>query len=192
MKKSTVYLVIFCLTLAIFCSCSKGASNGAKDYTVRIVVSGDSGGYGLGSYGNHQVDKTLLDTTLKASDKITLFTADGKSQQLKWDQKLKAFTHIFKIQTTKFDSGDTTFAVYRPSQDPVCLGANPPCKDEPVYGIYAETLNDDGSVKCNVELRHYVNVQFGGKPQMYTGTGIYGFYGNGCTINWKDNHLFTE
>ncbi len=166
-------------------------SNGAKTYTVRIVVSGDSGGNGLGSYGNQQVDKTLLDIPLKASDKVTMFTADGKSQQLKWDEKLKAFTHTFKIHTTKFDSGHAAFAIYRPSQDPVCQDpSNPPCKDEPVYGVYAETLNTDGTVKCITELKHYIQVQLGGKPQMHTGLGIYGINNNGCAINQRNKDLY--
>lgn len=159
-----------------------------KNYTVRIVASGDTGGNGIYSYGNHKVDD--LDHFLTAEDNVTIYTPDGKSGPLKWNENYGVFTTDLQIQTTKFDSGDITFAIYRSSRDPVCLKANSLCKDEPVYGIYAETLNADNSVKCTVELRHYTNVQFDGKPQMYIGTGIYGLYDNGCAINWNHNRIF--
>jgi hypothetical protein len=162
--------------------------NKGKDYTVRIVASGDTGGNGIYSYGNHKVDNQ--DHFLTADYKVIMYQADGSSKPLKWNENYGVFTTDLQVHTTENDKGDMVIALYRqePSVIP-CPNADPNCTEKPIYGVYAETWDSAGKLVCIVELWHYGNVNLGGFPRMHTAILLHGIEDNGCVNTGPDNRL---
>jgi len=131
---------------------------------LRLVITGDSGGSGLGNYTNGTYNTPYDDWSVPytgaAGEDIRLQTSlwadpspGGVWQQVVWDAAMNAYTETF---FSVLNTQAVTFNVHHPSRAPECSGATPACNYVPGTGIYADIMPAaGGAVQCTTQLVHY-------------------------------------
>lgn len=154
MKKLMIFATLFALTLVCQSGCKgcQNQANGAQPtpYQIRIVVTGDTGAHGVGVYRNGQKDNVLdyYNMMEDPQEKVVLTMADGQNYRMVWDQEFNGFVAVFPpLQNNQ----ELHFAVRHPSKEPTA----PADWLDPVYGIYADVLANNGQILSTTELVHY-------------------------------------
>jgi len=157
--KKMAFAAMAIMFMAFFSSCEE------KEYDLRVVITGDTGGQGTGVYGNGKRDFPLDYDRLGPDDKV-FFILNGENQKLDWNPELQAFTFTLPKVSSK---SQLNFAITRPALDPLA----PKNMLEPVYGIYVDVMDKD-KVLCTEEMIHYT-----------TGSGFFGPEIKGFGSGWK-------
>lgn len=155
MRKLVILAALACLAIVVSLTACKKEKPQEKPYTIRIVVTGDSGGQGRGVYGNGKPDSVLdfYNMMNDPNERVVLTMADGQMYKMVWNDKFHGFVATFPLL-----QGDQPlyFAVQHPSREPTA----PKNWLDPVYGIYADVLSVSGKILSTTELVHYENKEY--------------------------------
>jgi len=133
---------------------------------VRLVITGDTGGSGIGSYTNGTYNMPYDDSEVpyNGDEEMRLETSYWELprpgvppvwQTIVWDGGMSAYTETFySVATTQ----GAYFGIQHPCRDPLA----PPGCYMAAFGAYLDVMPvGGGAVQCTTQLWHYIDVDLG-------------------------------